>query len=300
MKPTLVVLAAGMGSRYGGLKQIDGVGPMGQTIIDYSIYDAVRAGFGKVVFVIRKNIEEEFKQVFAQKYQGKIAIDYVFQELDKVPAHVNINPDRQKPWGTGHAILMSAEKVKEPFAVINGDDFYGAESFREMAAFLTDTAGDAHASAMVGYALKHTLSENGFVSRGVCQYDEEGILQHVTERTQIQRVNGAIQFKDENENLQTLDENTVVSMNFWGFKPQFLDLLRTQVETFITKNAQELKAEIYIPSVVDNLIKTGETKVKILKTNAEWFGVTYIEDRPVVVQRLKDLTEKQVYPEKMW
>ncbi len=300
MKPTLVVLAAGIGSRYGGLKQIDGLGPSGETIIDYSIYDAIRAGFGKVVFVIRKNIEEDFKHVFASKYGDKIEVDYVFQELENIPSWVKINPERQKPWGTGHAVLMAAEKIKEPFAVINGDDFYGAESFSAMAKFLIETEQDCNLAAMVGYLLKNTLSENGFVSRGVCEGNSENKLQKVTERTQIERINGDIKYKDETGNLLTLEDDTIVSMNFWGFKPQFLSHLKNQVESFIEKNSQELKAEIYIPLVVDNMIKSNDLQVEILKTTAEWFGVTYKEDRPVVIQRLQELVNNQIYPAKLW
>ncbi len=300
MKPTLVVLAAGMGSRYGGLKQIDGLGPAGETIIDYSIYDAIQAGFGKVVFIIRKSIEADFKQVFSAKYQGKIEIDYVFQELENVPAHIQINPERQKPWGTGHAVLMAAEKVKEPFAVINGDDFYGREAFAAIAQFLTETENNSQLSAMVGYLLKNTLSENGFVSRGVCKGNATNKLQTVTECSQIQRIGGVIKFKNEDGNFQVLDENTIVSMNFWGFKPRFMHQLKEQVESFIEKNSQEPKAEIYVPLVVDNLIKSGDMEVEILETSAEWFGVTYQEDRPVVVQRLKELSEQKVYPPKIW
>ncbi len=301
MKPTLVILAAGMGSRYGGLKQIDKLGPNGETIIDYSVYDAMNAGFDKVVFVIRKSIETDFKEAIADKYSGKIAVDYVLQELEYVPEGVTINPERQKPWGTGHAILMTAEKVNAPFAVINGDDFYGADAFVSMAQFLTQLPSDdtTHYS-MVGYRLGNTLSENGYVSRGVCSANSNNELTDVVEHTQIERKNNRIEAFDDNNNVIVLAENTPVSMNFWGFTPSIFGHLNRMFTHFIQTQSDNIKAEFYIPTVVNELIHEQKVSAKILDTTAQWFGVTYQEDRKTVVEKLAQLHNEKIYPSPLW
>ncbi|MDD2412073.1 MAG: sugar phosphate nucleotidyltransferase [Bacteroidales bacterium] len=299
MKPSLVVLAAGVGSRYGGLKQIDKLGPTGETIIDYSVYDAYKAGFGKVVFVIRKSIEADFKEAIADKYSGKIEVDYVLQEIDKTPYSFDTS-HRQKPWGTGHAVLMAAEKVNENFAVINGDDFYGADAFLKMKDFLEKNSGKKGKFSMVGYYLKNTLSENGFVSRGLCQVDENGILTDVTELTKIQEVNGEIIFEDKDGNSKNLERNSLVSMNFWGFTPDLFANLKELFIEFLKENAQSEKAEFYIPFAVNDLIKANKASAKVLSTTASWFGVTYREDREMVVNNLKELHDNKVYPSPLW
>ena len=300
IKPTLLVLAAGMGSRYGGLKQIDTLGPNGETIIDYSIYDAIRAGFGKVVMVIRKSIEEDFKQVFLKKYSGQIEIEYVLQELEYVPRGATYNPERVKPWGTAHAVLMADGVINEPFCVINGDDFYGADAFKQMAAFLVEQKNDVSNYCMVGYQLARTLSDYGFVARGVCQTDSDNMLLKVTECTQIKRIDSIICYKNEHDENQPLPEDQIVSMNFWGFTPTYFKYLRSAFEKFISINGDNLKAELYIPTVLSELIETKKASVKVLSSTAEWFGVTYKEDRSFVVERLKNLNKEGVYPSPLW
>lgn len=299
MKPSLVVLAAGVGSRYGGLKQIDKLGPTGETIIDYSVYDAYKAGFGKVVFVIRKSIEADFKEAIADKYSGKIEVDYVLQEIDKTPYSFDTS-HRQKPWGTGHAVLMAAEKVNENFAVINGDDFYGADAFLQMKSFLEKNTGKKGTFSMVGYYLENTLSENGFVSRGLCQVDENGILTDVTELTKIQEVKGEIVFEDKDGSSKSLERNSLVSMNFWGFTPDLFPNLKELFIEFLKENAQSEKAEFYIPFAVNDLIKANKASAEALSTTASWFGVTYREDREMVVETLKELHDKNIYPSPLW
>jgi len=299
-KPTLLVLAAGMGSRYGGLKQIDALGPNGETIIDYSIYDAVRAGFGKVVMVIRKSIEDEFKQVFFKKYSGKIDIEYVLQEIEYVPQGITYNPERVKPWGTAHAVLMADGVINEPFCVINGDDFYGVDAFRQMANFLLLSNNDSADYCMVGYQLARTLSDYGFVSRGVCQTDSDNMLLRVTECTQIKRIGSVICYKDAQEVTQPLPDKQIVSMNFWGFTPAYFKDSKVSFEKFIRANGNNLKSELYIPTVLSELIDEKKATVKVLNSTAEWFGVTYQEDRSFVIERLRKLTEEGVYPSPLW
>ncbi len=299
-KPTLLVLAAGMGSRYGGLKQIDTLGPNGETIIDYSIYDAIRAGFGKVVMVIRKSIEEEFKQVFFKKYSGKIEIEYVLQEIEYVPEGMKYNPERVKPWGTAHAVLMADGVINEPFCVINGDDFYGAEAFKEMSGYLSQQDNNDTNYCMVGYRLARTLSDYGFVSRGICVTDANDMLMKVTECTQIKRIGSVICYKDPQEVNQPLPDDQIVSMNFWGFTPAFFKDLRVSFENFIHANGDNLKAELYIPTVLSDFINKKSASVKVLSSNAEWFGITYKEDRSYVVNRLKKLTNEGIYPSPLW
>ncbi len=298
-KPTLLILAAGMGSRYGGLKQIEPVGPCGETILEYSIFDAIRAGFGKVVFVIRKSFAEEFKSRFAGDLADKIQIEYVYQELDNLPKGYTLPEGREKPWGTGHAILMGKDVINEPFAAINADDFYGRESFEVAAKFLTNEVS-ANKYSMVGYELKNTLSEFGTVSRGICQTDDQNNLVEITERHQIARNGEAITFDDEAGNKVAVADDTAVSMNFWGFHPSLFQHLEAQFKTFLDASMHLPKSEFYIPSVVFELIQQGEVKAEVLHASSPWFGVTYPEDKPYVVEQISQLTAKGEYPEKLW
>ncbi len=299
-KPTLLILAAGIGSRYGGLKQLDKVGPGGEAIIDYSIYDAIQAGFGKVVFVIRKSIEADFREFIGNKLDGKIEVEYAFQELDKLPEGIAINPERQKPWGTGHAVLMAADVIKENFAVINADDFYGRDAYTTIAKYFNKLGFASNDNCMVGYQLKNTLSDHGYVSRGQCTSDENGFLKDVIERTHIEKKPEGIFFEDENKQELQLDKNTLVSMNFWGFTPQYFVQLENRFVHFMEANKTELKAEFFIPTVVNEMIEEGIGKTKVLESDASWFGVTYQEDRPVVVESIRKLIREGKYPEKLW
>ncbi|MEI8046964.1 MAG: sugar phosphate nucleotidyltransferase [Bacteroidota bacterium] len=301
MKPTLLVLAAGMGSRYGSLKQIDPVGPSGETIIDYSIYDAVRAGFGKVVFIIRKSFEQDFKDIFITKLQSHIEVEYVFQEIDKVPEGLTVSPERTKPWGTAHAILMAKDVIHEPFAVINGDDFYGEDAFKTMAKYLTGLTPDEQTQySLVAYQVGNTMSEHGSVSRGICQADSEKFLLSVTERTNIQYTHGGIAYQDADNAFMFLKPETLVSMNFWGFTPEYFRQTEPMFAEFVKTNSDSLKSEFYIPSAIDKLISSGQAKVKVLKSSARWFGVTYKEDKPVVIGKLAQLIKTGVYPAQLW
>lgn len=301
MKPTLFVLAAGMGSRYGGLKQLDGLGPNGETIMDYSIYDAVRGGFGKVVFVIRHSFEEDFREKIIKKYENQIPVELVFQELDFLPEGFALNPERVKPWGTNHAVLMGKDVIKEPFAVINADDFYGKESYKVLADYLKGLENKKNEYCMVGYRLGNTLSESGSVARGVCQTDADSNLTTVVERTYIIRdTDGVIKYKDENENLTAIEDNTPVSMNMWGFTPEYFQYSEDLFVQFLKDNADNIKAEYFIPLAVNSLINNGTAKVKVLDTPSKWFGVTYAEDRQAVVDKIQELVNSGEYPEKLW
>lgn len=295
MKPTLFVLAAGMGSRYGGLKQIDGLGPNGETIMDYSVFDALRAGFGKIVFVIREDFAEDFKRVVLAKYEGKVACEICFQSIDKVPAGYSYTPERKKPWGTNHAVLMGKELIHEPFAVINADDFYGKESFAVLADFLREVADKHDEYCMVGYRVANTLSDHGSVSRGVCETNAEGHLTNVVERTSIERKDGQIFFTDGGVDYPLAD-NTPVSMNMWGFTPEYFTYVEDAFKTFLQEHGQELKSEFYIPTLVNDLIVSGKATCKVLDTTAKWFGVTYSEDRQMVVDKIAALHNEGVYP----
>ena len=299
MQPTLFILAAGMGSRYGGLKQIDGLGPNGEAILDYSVFDALRAGFGKIVFVIRKDFEEDFRRVVLSKYAGKVPCELCFQSVDKVPEGCTFNPERTKPWGTNHAVLMGKELIHEPFAVINADDFYGKEAFRVLADFLRSAEGKNGAYCMVGYRVANTLSENGTVSRGVCSTDENGNLTNVIERTKIEDKNGTIVYTEDGVDTP-LDPNTPVSMNCWGFTPDYFEYSEQAFRAFLAEHGQELKSESYIPSLVNQLITSGKATCQVLDTTAKWFGVTYIEDRPQVVMKINRLIKDGVYPAKLF
>lgn len=296
MKPTLFVLAAGMGSRYGGLKQLDGLGPNGETIMDYSVYDAIKAGFGKVVFVIRKDFEKDFREKVLSKYEGVVPTEVVFQALDKLPEGYTCPADRTKPWGTNHAVLMGKEAIKEPFAVINADDFYGRDAFRVIAKELQrphDRKGDY---CMVGFRVGNTMTENGSVARGVCQ-TKEGLLTSVVERTAISYDNNHnIVFTDENGEVQTLEPNTPVSMNLWGFTPDYFDYSEREFKKFLDRDISTPKAEFFIPLCIDTLINSKEATVKVLDTDSKWFGVTYSADRPGVVEKFAELHREGVYP----
>ncbi|MBO4996223.1 MAG: nucleotidyltransferase [Muribaculaceae bacterium] len=300
MKPTLFVLAAGMGSRYGGLKQLDPLGPHGETIMDYSIYDAMKSGFGKVVFVIRKDFEQDFREKILSKYEGHIPVEVVFQSLDALPEGYTCPADRAKPWGTNHAVLMGKDVIKEPFAVINADDFYGRNAFEVIAAELSrphDKAGDY---CMVGFRVGNTMTENGSVARGVCE-TKDGNLASVVERTAISYdENGRIVFTDENGVKQTLEPNTPVSMNLWGFTPDYFDYSEREFKKFLDKDLNTPKSEFFIPLAIDTLIKSGEASVKVLDTDSKWFGVTYAADRPGVVAKFAELHKNGVYPDKLF
>jgi len=295
--PTLLVLAAGMGSRFGGLKQIEPVGPSGETIIDYSIYDALRAGFGKLVFVIRKDIEQAFKETVGARFEKVAPVEYVMQELDKLPAGYSIPEGRTKPWGTTHAILMGADAIKEPFAAINADDFYGAEGYRALADHLNSGSPDF---AMVGFVLRNTLSEHGSVARGVCQVDANRYLTDVVEMLKIEHDGAHAKNTAADGTVTALDGSEPVSMNMWAFQPSIFPLLQAKFHEFLQKSGSELKAECLIPNTVNELVKAGKSRVKVLHTNDSWFGVTYREDQPSVVANIRALVAAGKYPEKLW
>ena len=301
MKPTLFVLAAGMGSRYGGLKQLDGLGPNGETIMDYSIFDAIRGGFGKLVFVIRKDFEQDFRDKVLSKYEGHIPTELVFQAIDNLPEGFTAPAERTKPWGTNHAVLMGKDVIKEPFAVINADDFYGRDAFAVMGKWLSELPeGSTGKYSMVGFRICNTLSENGSVARGICSKNEQDLLTGVVERTEIMRVDGTICYKDEEGNWQPVGEQTPVSMNFWGFTPDYFKYSEEQFVDFLKANADKPKAEYFIPLVVDNLINSGEATCEVLDTTAKWFGVTYAADRPATVEKIQSLVDAGEYPNKLF
>jgi choline kinase len=300
MKPTLLVLAAGLGSRYGGLKQMDRLGPGGESIIDYSVFDAARAGFGKVVFVLREEIVDDFYRIFANRYKKSMEVDHVIQRLEDIPPGINLNPEREKPWGTCHAVLSAAGKLSEPFAVINGDDFYGYEAFQVMHEFLVKAEPDKIIDqAMVGYVLRNTLSDHGYVSRGICVTDGENYLTGVTERTHIEKLGNKIVYIN-GENTVELSGDETVSMNFWGFTPAILEAFSDIFTDFMKEKGQELKSEFYIPYATNILIEKGIIRVKVLESDARWFGVTYSEDKEMVMKKLVELTSAGKYPSKVW
>lgn len=300
MKPTLIVLAAGMGSRYGGLKQVDGLGPNGETIIDYSVYDAIRAGFGKVIFVIRRSIEDEFMKIFAKRFDREINIGVAFQELDMLPENFTCPPGREKPWGTAHAVWVTRNMVNEPFAVINADDFYGFDTFTTLAKELSSSMLKPGQYFMVGFRLNKTLSEQGSVSRGACDVDNNAFLKAIVEHTQIQRVGDKIYNMYDSGNQIELDGNMLVSMNFWGFTQDFFNLTETMLKEFLSGIPDPKKSEIYIPTVVNRAIQDGLATCKVLSTTSEWFGVTYPGDKTMVVDKLKELVRNGVYPSPLW
>jgi UTP-glucose-1-phosphate uridylyltransferase len=294
--PTLLVLAAGMGSRYGGLKQIQPVGAHGETIMDYSIYDAMRAGFDRVVFVIRRDLEEPFKKIIGARFEKKIAVDYVFQELNALPPGFALPANRSKPWGTGHAILMAADAIHSPFAAINADDFYGGHSFRALAEHLRSGSPDF---AMVGFILRNTLSEFGSVARGVCKTSPAGFLETVTELTKIERAGTGAKAIGPDGNVLHLTGDETVSMNMWGFTPELFDCLRNLFIKFLNKHGAEEKSEFYIPSAVNEALRVKCARVKVLHSPDSWFGVTYREDHPLVVENIQKLVAQGVYPDKL-
>jgi len=301
MKPTLVILAAGMGTRYGGLKQIDPVGPAGEAILDYSMYDALHAGFERVVFVIRRDIETAFRETVGRRFEQRVDVGYVFQELDRVPGDFVVPATRQKPWGTAHAVLAAADAVQTPFAVINADDFYGAESYATLARFLGQAGDDAKAHyALVGFKLRNTLSDHGHVARGICACDNDLYLQVVTERTRILKRGEAAVFLDETEQEHPLTGDEWVSMNMWGFTPSYFVHAERLFGEFLQSHGQEEKSELYIPSVVDALIGETLADVKVLPTASPWFGVTYREDKPSVVESIQKLVQAGRYPNPLW
>jgi NDP-sugar pyrophosphorylase family protein len=300
MKKTLLFLAAGMGSRYGGLKQLDQFGPNGETLMEYSIYDGIRAGFEKIVFVIRRDFEADFKKAFIDKIKNKVEVDYVFQELSNIPNEFSIPDGREKPWGTGHAILVANEKVNGPFTVLNADDYYGSEAYKIMYDFLDGlNISDQKLYCIAGYPLKKTLSDYGAVSRGVCEMDANGNLIRVTERLKIARSGDKILYQ-ENDQSFPLEEDTLVSMNLMGFSTSFFDYLKTYFVEFLKNSGNELKTEYLLPQVVNELAVNGNVNVKVLKTDSQWFGVTYQEDRPMVMNNIKELVRKGIYPSNLW
>lgn len=303
MKPTLLLLAAGMGSRYGGLKQLDGLGPNGETIMDYSIYDAIKAGFGKIVFVIRKDFEDDFRQKVLSKYEGHIPAEVCFQAIDKLPEGFTVPEGREKPWGTNHAVMMAEGLIHEPFCVINCDDFYNRDAYMVMGKFLSELPeGSKNRYSMVGFRVGNTLSENGAVARGICSKDNEGHLTEVVERTEIMRVDGKVCYKDEEGKWVAVEDNTPVSMNMWGFTPDYFEYSDEYFKEFLSdaKNMENLKAEFFIPLVVNNLIHEGTATVKVLDTTSKWFGVTYAADRQATVDRIQKLIEEGVYPNRLF
>lgn len=301
MKPTLLILAAGMGSRYGGLKQIDPVGPNGEIIIDYSIYDAIKAGFGKLVFVIRHYFEDAFREKIGSKFEDKVEIAYAYQELESCLDGFPLPADREKPWGTGHAILVARYVIDEPFAVINADDYYGASSFKIMADFLAGSNQNHSAQySMIGYVLRNTLSEYGTVARGVCECDDNMFLKKVTERVKIEKLGRGARYYDTDGNSFDLSGNEVVSMNLWGFGVSIFDHLERDFKIFLKEQSNNLKAELFIPSVVDELVNSGQVRVKVLPTHDSWFGVTYRRDKEIAEASIRKLIDKGVYPKKLW
>ena len=300
MKPTLFVLAAGMGSRYGGLKQLDGLGPHGETIMDYSIYDAIQSGFGKVVFVIRKDFEQEFREKILSKYESKIPTEVVFQSTDALPEGFTCPEDRTKPWGTNHAVLMGKDVIKGPFAVINSDDFYGRNSFEVLAKALSNLPEGSHDRYfMVGFNVGNTMSESGTVSRGVCE-TENGLLKSVVERTKIGYDENHDIIFTEGDIVEKLEPTTPVSMNFWGFTPDYFVHSEKSFVNFLNHSINVPKSEFFIPIVVSELVESGQSTVEVLRTDSKWFGVTYSEDRPAVVEKFAELHRQGIYPEKMF
>tara|TARA_B100001996_G_C18671667_1_gene596981 strand:+ start:1066 stop:1974 length:909 start_codon:yes stop_codon:yes gene_type:complete len=298
-KPTLVILAAGIGSRYGGLKQLDTFSAEGDTILDFSLFDAVKAGFKKVVFIIRKKLHKEFIEVFNHKLSGLIEVEYAFQEINNVPEQYK-NIGRTKPWGTGHALLMAKNLISENFAVINADDFYGAKAFKSMADSLKLVEKTSLKFFMIGYILKNTISDHGFVSRGECEADNQNYLTEINERTHIQKINDKIFRKDVFDNLIEIDENSIVSMNFFGFTPEYFKISEKLFDKFLYDNSSNLKAEFFIPIVVNNIIHNTNAKLKVLESKSKWFGVTYPDDKKLVQKKILKLKENNIYPKKLW
>ena len=301
MSPTLLILAAGIGSRFGGLKQAEGVGPSGEAILDYSIYDAIRTGFKKVVFIIRKDIMDDMERIFFDKWRDRIEVDYVFQELDDLPGGYTPPAGRTKPWGTGHAIWVARDKVREPFSVINADDFYGRKSYELASGFLGDIDNLIQGKyALIGYVLKNTLSEFGYVSRAECETGPNGHLVSITERLKIKREGQLVVYQNEGGDSITIPENAIVSMNIWGFMPSLFGHLEQELLLFLKENSENSKAEFLLPGVIDKLIKSNVVEIPVLQTDAQWFGITYKEDLEIVRSRLEGLVERGDYPTPVW
>jgi dTDP-glucose pyrophosphorylase len=301
MQPSLLIMAAGIGSRYGGIKQLDGFGPSGEKIIDYTIFDAIQAGFGGIVFVIRSAIEEEFRKSVTGRWNGRIPMEFAYQELNSVPPGFTVPPQREKPWGTGHAILMGKELIRGPFSVVNADDFYGRSALKAVSAYLTSVGEPDRADyCLVGYRLRQTLSEHGSVTRGICTADAAGYLTSLVETANLFRNDRGIFRKDENGELHPMDPDTLVSMNMWGFMPSYFRHLEKDFHAFLKERGQDPKAELYLTTVVDRLIRTGSEKVKVISTDAMWFGVTYREDRPMVERNIRRLVDNGQYPLDLW
>jgi len=301
MKPTLLILAAGMGSRYGKLKQMDAFGPNGETIIDYSLYDAINAGFGKVVFIIRDFFKDEFEKHFRSRLEGKIEMEFVSQELMDIPEGCTYNTEREKPWGTAHAIWVARNVIREPFGVINADDYYGVDSFIQLANYLNNAYNNNFNDyAVVAYYLRNTLSDYGTVNRGVCSINEDGNLISVKECVKIKRQPDGIIYYEEEGHPIPLQDNTLVSMNMWGFLPSYFDYCDQFFKEFLNNEGMKLTSEFYIPTLVDKLIRDKVLDVKVLDTESDWFGVTYQEDKPYVMEKIKAMIEMEVYPENLW
>ncbi len=301
MKPSLLILAAGIGSRYGSLKQMDRFGPSGETLIDYSIFDAMRAGFRKVIFIISKIMENEFKEIFYKKYPDEIEVDYVLQRLEDVPEGVKVPPDREKPWGTTHAVLSAASKINEPFAVLNADDFYGANSFRIIFSNLSSLKkNEEEAYCIIGYRLSKTLSEHGHVARAICELDEKGYLKSIVERLKIKKIENKIFYQNEEGRLIEIKGDPMVSMNMMGFFPSVFPHLKLCFEKFIQEHSRNPRAELYLPNVVNEMIKAKVAKVKILSSDEDWFGVTYREDKTKAIKKIEELVKRGIYPRNLW
>lgn len=301
MKPTLLILAAGMGSRYGGLKQMDAFGPNGETIIEYSIFDAIRCGYGKVVFIIRDSFREQFARYFQDRIGDRIELAFVNQDIHDLPGSLSVPENRERPWGTGHAVWVARNEVREPFAVINADDFYGMSALRQMSDFLTDHQNAPGRYSTVSYYLKNTLSEHGTVNRGVCKVSPEGLLQEVTERTKIKRMeDGRIAFDADSDHPGILEEDTLVSMNMWGFQSSYFEMVEPLLHDFLEKNIGKEKAEFYIPQAIQELMDSGKVTVDVMASNENWFGVTYPDDKPFVQEQINQLIEIGVYPPALW
>ncbi len=299
VKPTLLILAAGLGSRYGGFKQLEPIGPQGEAIIDYSIFDAIKAGFGKVVFVIKKELEVNFRDNLLKRFENRIDTGYVFQELDMLPKGYDLPSSREKPWGTAHAIMVSEAAVNEPFTVINADDFYGYEAFRRMQMFLAEKSNNEREYSMIGYKLGKTLSEHGTVSRGICSIDDNGYLKSVTEITKIRKDNDRIVNFDNGKSF-SLSGNSIVSMNMWGFTPVVFGQIKQRFSSFLDQNITNPKAEFFIPTLIDQLIREKEAKVKVLSCNAQWFGITYKEDKQAAKDSILEMIKNGEYPLRLW
>ena len=300
---TLVIMAAGLGSRYGGLKQIDVVGENGEILIDYSIYDAIRAGFNKLVFIITKELDKAFKEVIGDRISKYAEVEYAYQEIDELPEGYTVPEGRTKPWGTAHAVICAADKIKGPFAVINADDFYGGETFKTLAEHLKKASNankSVHDYCMAGFVLKNTVTQNGHVARGICTVDGAGNLQDIVERTKIMYRDGKICYTEDEETWHEIDGDSVVSMNCWGFTEEFLPELKSMFPNFLNENIDNLKAEFYLPTAVDSMLKAGKCRVKVLKTPDKWFGVTYRQDKPMVQEAIRSMTAEGKYPKPLW